>query len=232
MATLRLIKPEEPTPASASSKAPEDASPGSASDSDAGRRSDARIRLDSLPTALRATIRERKDNLVTIEAELPWLAVGTVVHASGPDGTEQSGHVQSFDVEVTSAGSARLLIFADLALPGLPKVKAAAASHRPVRAKWGPILTTAALLASFAGGYLAREHRGHSPAPTVVVEAAPPPPSPAAVAPPEPIAPPPPVTPPSPAAALEAPPPAATTSASSPMRKVHRGKARGSSTRR
>ena len=51
---------------------------------------------------------------IPIEAELPWLAVGTALDAEWPEGAQQSGRVHSFDVDVTTAGSARLRIFADL----------------------------------------------------------------------------------------------------------------------
>src|SRR5438552_3273689 len=72
---------------------------------------DARIRLASLPTHLRAVIREQSEKGTIIAAELPWLAIGTPVQIQSSDG-ERAGSVQSFDVEVTAAGAARLLIFA------------------------------------------------------------------------------------------------------------------------
>lgn len=90
MATLRLIKPAPPA------VAPDEA----------------RIRLASLPTPLRAVVRDRSETCTTLAAELPWLAVGTPVNVELSDGSEQVGSVQSFDVEVTKSGSARLLIFA------------------------------------------------------------------------------------------------------------------------
>jgi len=97
MATLRLIKPREPGKPRAS-----------------GRPGETRIRLESLPTPVRAVVRDRSESGITIEAELPWLSIGTVVRVGDGDGVEHAGRVHSFDVEVTSTGSARLLIFATL----------------------------------------------------------------------------------------------------------------------
>lgn len=49
---------------------------------------------------------------MTLAAELPWLGLGTVVHADAADEPEYTGRVQAFAVETTSSGTARLLIFA------------------------------------------------------------------------------------------------------------------------
>ena len=92
MATLRLIKPHEsPAPAVEPEPVP--------------------IRLESLPTPLRAVVRDQPDGSLRIEAELPWLAIGTGIHAgSSHGGEERTAQVQDFDVEITSGGSARLVI--------------------------------------------------------------------------------------------------------------------------
>jgi hypothetical protein len=74
----------------------------------------ARIKLESLPALLRAVVSGVSDAGITIEAELPWLSVGTAVHADCPDGVAYDARVQRFDIEVTGAGTARLRIFAAL----------------------------------------------------------------------------------------------------------------------
>jgi hypothetical protein len=186
MATLRLIKPSEAVPAD-----------------------DVRIKLESLPAPLRARIRERSESAITMEAELPWLAVGTAMHAGTSDGIEHAGHVQSFDVEVTSSGTARLLIFADLTAAGAPiAAPPPAAGPRVVRSWRRPILAAAALLAAASAGFLLGQLSGHRAAPAlprvvepVTAEPSPKPKAPAEVAPVVP-------TPAAPvAAAAEAPPP-------------------------
>ena len=126
METLRLIRPEPGAPAE--SRTPEITRetaitqetpiPGADSPDAPPRRGGARIKLESLPTPLRAVVRNRSKRGIVIEAELPWLSIGTVVQAVAADGVEHTGSVQSFDVDVTSTGSARLLILAALAPPG------------------------------------------------------------------------------------------------------------------
>jgi hypothetical protein len=72
----------------------------------------ARIKLESLPTLLRAVVSDLSDGGITIEAELPWLSVGTAVHAECPDGLAYDARVHHFDIDVTGSGTARLRIFA------------------------------------------------------------------------------------------------------------------------
>src|SRR3954464_1238369 len=73
-----------------------------------------RIKLGELPAALRAVVRDESQGGILIEAELPWLTVGSHVQAEFPDGREKAGRVHWFGVDATSAGSARLRIFVDL----------------------------------------------------------------------------------------------------------------------
>jgi hypothetical protein len=80
----------------------------------------ARIKFDSLPTVLRAVVSDASDVGITIEAELPWLSVGTALHADCPNGVEYTARVQSFDLDVTGSGAARLRIFAALSAPAQP----------------------------------------------------------------------------------------------------------------
>jgi len=106
----------------------------------------ARIKLESLPTALSAVVSDVSSAGITIEAELPWLSVGTSVRANCPDGVEYNARVQSFDVEVTSSGSARLRIFAALA----PNGQAAAGPRRHRSSRWRRLLVFGVFLAAAA----------------------------------------------------------------------------------
>src|SRR5437660_750191 len=73
-----------------------------------------RIKLEALPASLRAVVRDQSHGGILIEAELPWLTVGSKVEAEFPDGKQQAGRVHWFGVDATRAGSARLRIFVDL----------------------------------------------------------------------------------------------------------------------
>jgi hypothetical protein len=77
----------------------------------------ARIKFESLPTVLTAMVSDVSSVGITIEADLPWLSVGGSVKANCPDGLEYTARVQSFDIDVTAAGAARLRIFAALSEP-------------------------------------------------------------------------------------------------------------------
>jgi hypothetical protein len=85
-----------------------------------------RIKLGQLPAPLRAVVRDESHGGILIEAELPWLTVGSDVQAEFPDGREKAGRVHWFGVDATSVGSARLRIFVDLS------GAEAAAGERPV----------------------------------------------------------------------------------------------------
>src|SRR5205807_4042907 len=73
-----------------------------------------RIKLESLPAPLRAVVRDESHGGILIEAELPWLTVGSAVQTEFPDGREKAGRVHWFGVDATRVGSARLRIFVDL----------------------------------------------------------------------------------------------------------------------
>ena len=75
---------------------------------------DVRVRLESLPVPLRVTAGDHWSSGIAIEAELPWLAIGTALDVELPDGGQRGGRIQSFEVDVTSTGAACLRIFADL----------------------------------------------------------------------------------------------------------------------
>jgi hypothetical protein len=159
MATLRLIKPHEPAvPSATGLESQQGEFPQESTWTDgSARRGDTRIRLDSLPTPLRAAVREQSEQSVTIEAELPWLSIGTALHVDSADGTERSGCVRSFDVEVTSAGSARLLIFATTGPSSAPagerpKKPRRSANRRRTSLLIAALVVAAAIIVAFLAG--------------------------------------------------------------------------------
>ena len=79
-----------------------------------------RIKLGELPAPLRAVVRDESHGGILIEAELPWLTVGSAVQTEFPDGREKAGRVHWFGVDATKAGSARLRIFVDLSSTDAP----------------------------------------------------------------------------------------------------------------
>jgi hypothetical protein len=113
---------------------------------------DVRVKFESLPVPLRVAARDRSDSGLLIEGDLPWLAVGTGLQVELPDGLQQSGRVQSFDIEVTPPGSARLRIFADLLPPPDPSAEIAS-PQRPARS-W--LLPMFFLVGAALGGYAGR----------------------------------------------------------------------------
>jgi hypothetical protein len=161
MRTLRIVSREDPPrPVEGHGRTQEvEVSPPAESD---GRRGEVPIRLESLPTPLRAVVRDHGEGGLRIEAELPWLSVGTVVHAAGADGAERTGRVRSFDVELTGEGSARLLIFtapegADGSVDDPPAQRRRRSQAAPRRS---PLLIAALVLGAAVSGYVARSFLG------------------------------------------------------------------------
>jgi hypothetical protein len=119
----------------------------------------ARIKFDSLPTVLRAVVSDASDNGITIEAELPWLTVGTALQADCPNGVEYTARVHSFDLDVTGSGAARLRIFAALSAPAQPHAAAPPSKRprQPTRPRlrrllaFGAFVATATLLCAGVG---------------------------------------------------------------------------------
>jgi hypothetical protein len=116
-----------------------------------------RIKLGALPAALRAVVRHESHGGILIEAELPWLTVGSDIQAEFPDGREKAGRVHWFGVDATSAGSARLRIFVDLSaadgtspakLPDIDELT----PPPPTRWFW-PLATALLLVVSSVLGY-------------------------------------------------------------------------------
>jgi len=107
-----------------------------------------RVKLDALPAPLRAVVRDESHDGILIEAELPWLTVGSEVQAEFPDGRVTAGRVHWFGVDATRVGSARLRIFVDLssadgAAPArLPDV----GDLRPSPPGWGAWLLATTIL--------------------------------------------------------------------------------------
>ncbi len=107
-----------------------------------------RIKLGDLPAPLRAVVRDESHGGLLIEAELPWLTVGSAVQAEFTDGREKAGRVHWFGVDATRAGSARLRIFVDLSSDSAPKsVRLPDVSDfEPRRSRWPWALATAVLV--------------------------------------------------------------------------------------
>jgi hypothetical protein len=171
MATLRLIEPHEPAvPQDPASERPKGELAPRPMTADLPTLGDARIRLASLPTPLRAVVRERSEKGITIAADLPWLAIGTPIEVLSSDGGEQTGSVQSFDVEVTSGGSARLLIFATPSDSPTSGARTPPGEQTRRRRRW-PLMVAMVLVAAAAaiGGYLAGQRSVVQPAPLLGV---------------------------------------------------------------
>jgi len=168
MRTLRIVSREEPSrPGEGHGRTQEVEVEAPGPDESGGTRAEVPIRLESLPTPLRAVVRDHTEGSIRIEAELPWLAIGTVVHAGGADGTERTGQVSSFDVELTGEGSARLLIFAALdgaevpaAEPPATEPPARARPRTEPRSRRPPLLLAALVLGAAVAGYVARSFLG------------------------------------------------------------------------
>lgn len=75
---------------------------------------DVRIHLPALAAPLRASARDLTERGVMIEAELPWLRLGSQVTTELSPDRACDGRVQWIGLDVTRAGSARLRIFVDL----------------------------------------------------------------------------------------------------------------------
>jgi hypothetical protein len=176
METLRLIPGEPAAPAPAETGAVTQEIIGSVTQEIAPstppperaqwrRPGEVQIRLESLRTRMRAVVREHSKDCLRIEAELPWLAIGTVLHADNADGVEQTARVQSFEVDVTSAGSARLLIFATTR-PGSQPAQPPSRQRTRSRLR-SRVLVGLLLVATCLGGYAFGRLSGWPVAPVV-----------------------------------------------------------------
>lgn len=145
-----------------------------------------RMKLGALPAPLRSVVRDESHGGMLIEAELPWLTVGSEIQAEFPDGREKAGRVHWFGVDATSAGSARLRIFVDLSASNegvaaqLPDY-AELAGTRPRRWPWAA--ATAILMIATAGVVyiLARRPVPLAPLPSPVIAEPAPQPTPQAI---------------------------------------------------
>ena len=75
---------------------------------------DVRIRLASLPAPLRAVARDQSEEGLILEAELPWLKLGSEISAELGPGQTRTGRVRWVGLDLTRAGAARLRILVDL----------------------------------------------------------------------------------------------------------------------
>jgi hypothetical protein len=126
---------------------------------------DVRIHLPSLSTPLRASAREINDAGVMIEADLPWLRLGSAVTAELSPERACDGHVSWIGLDVTRRGEARLRIFVDFAGDGsaltpppaelLNRGRAPASPSLPSRRRRYLVWPAIALTALIAVGALA-----------------------------------------------------------------------------
>ena len=126
-----------------------------------------RIKLGALPAPLRAIMRDESHGGMLIEAELPWLTVGSEIQAEFPDGREKSGRVHWFGVDATRAGSARLRIFVDLSSPNAPgPTQLPDIEHlvRPRPKRWAWPLATLLLVVVASGVIYVLARRAPQPA--------------------------------------------------------------------
>jgi hypothetical protein len=149
-------------------------------------RRDVRIHLPSLPSPLRATARDMTERGIMIEAELPWLRLGSPVTTELSPERACDGHVQWIGLDVTRAGSARLRVFIDLGEEGgvgepPPSVTvalgedapAAVGAPAPRRRSWGWMWQSLALLGVLGSGVLATALLKRPPMPLLLPSAPP-----------------------------------------------------------
>jgi hypothetical protein len=126
-----------------------------------------RIKLGALPAPLRAIVRDESHGGILIEAELPWLTVGSEIQAEFPDGREKAGRVHWFGVDATRAGSARLRIFVDLSAadgPAPAQLPNVDDLVRPRSRGWSWPIATAILAVVAAVAIFGLARRGVQPA--------------------------------------------------------------------
>jgi hypothetical protein len=90
-----------------------------------------RIRLPGLPSALRAVARDLTSAGVTLEAELPWLRLGSSVSTEVSPGMAKVGSMRWVGIDVAHDGTARLRISVDFAA-GAPDERFASSAQVPV----------------------------------------------------------------------------------------------------
>ena len=91
-----------------------------------------RIKLAGLPAALRAVARDLNEHGVMLEAELPWLKLGSAVETEISQGRSRVGRLRWVGVDVASSGVARLRISVDF-VDGAAAAGTPAASDAPVQ---------------------------------------------------------------------------------------------------
>lgn len=150
---------------------------------------DVRIHLPSLPAPLRATARDLTERGVMIEAELPWLRLGSAVTTELSADRACDGKVQWIGLDVTRAGAARLRIFVDLADDAgqgapppavlassddvLPSVGMAFGAIEDGRRNWTWVWPSIAMVGMLACGAMATALLRQPPTPTLLPTAPP-----------------------------------------------------------
>src|SRR5262252_9025920 len=77
-----------------------------------------RIKLAGLPAPLRAVARDLSEQGVMLEAELPWLKLGSAVTTEVTQGRERVGRLKWVGIDVAPSGAARLRISVDFTADG------------------------------------------------------------------------------------------------------------------
>src|SRR5215475_4173806 len=77
-----------------------------------------RIKLAGLPAPLRAVARDLSEQGVMLEAELPWLKLGSAVSTEVAPGRERTGRLKWVGIDVAPSGAARLRISVDFTADG------------------------------------------------------------------------------------------------------------------
>jgi hypothetical protein len=77
-----------------------------------------RIKLAGLPAPLRAVARDLSEQGVMLEAELPWLKLGSAVTTEVAAGRERVGRLKWVGIDVAPSGAARLRVSVDFTPEG------------------------------------------------------------------------------------------------------------------
>jgi hypothetical protein len=121
------------------------------------------MKLQGLSAPMRAMAREQGHDGVLLEAELPWLTLGSKVETEIEAGRVVTGTVRWVGLDVTPRGSARLRILVGEATAPILVEKTApverpvwrpSSSRRPL-SRW---LVAAAFLLTLVGGFLGWTH--------------------------------------------------------------------------
>jgi len=129
-----------------------------------------RIKLAGLPAPLRAVARDLSEQGVMLEAELPWLKLGSAVTTEVTQGRERVGRLKWVGIDVAPSGAARLRISVDFTADGAAATASPPVVDQPVQEvshvdeteilrlqkgrRWWPWALFLALAGAAAGGAL------------------------------------------------------------------------------